>query len=343
MGSRPRSSLRRRPGVPQFPRTLAGRQTRPRPRRGWPPLPVLAPRQCGCPAVPVVGEAPVGWGVAGPPPAPPWPQGMVQAQAGPAPGAVPRQNHPGGGGTQWDQLSDWVAAGGAPPPRWLWGRSRRTALWERAGGAPVLPPASLILGMGLGVPWGWWVNCASVSPWPSPVGDPGIQGGMQEDWGAMEGPCAAIPSSHASVPTAGPPLPDVLQLRGPKADPAGLSGGAESPPGVQPGAPPAPWVLCRGSGGVGAAEEPLVPHPAPRVLCALPPAWGNVAFVPQMESARRHGDSPGDPLAPPPRHSPPTSEVASPGSPCGVSRGALGTVAGDTGVSAGPPHAQHCV
>lgn len=82
----------------------------------------------------------MGRGVAGPPPpARPWPRGTVQARAGPAPGAVPRRSRPGGGGTQWDQFSDWVAAGGAPPPRWLWGHSRME-LWERAWGGPPASP-----------------------------------------------------------------------------------------------------------------------------------------------------------------------------------------------------------
>lgn len=107
----------------------------------------------GAPRHPPSGRPPWVGVWRGPPPTRPWPRGTVQARAGPASGAVPRRSRPGGGGTQWDQFNDWVVAGGAPPPRWLWGHSRSTVLWEPAGGGCLsCPPppalASLSLGMG---------------------------------------------------------------------------------------------------------------------------------------------------------------------------------------------------
>lgn len=141
----------------------------------------------GAPRHPPSGRPPWVGVWRGPPPTRPWPRGTVQARAGPASGAVPRRSRPGGGGTQWDQFNDWVVAGGAPPPRWLWGHSRSTVLWEPAGGGCLsCPPppalASLALGMGAmcrgpGRAAGCWVDRASVSPCPSLLWCSGIPGG----------------------------------------------------------------------------------------------------------------------------------------------------------------------
>lgn len=88
----------------------------PRSHGGWVPVPV--PCIMGALRRLLPGRTP--WvGVWQGPPARPWPRGPVQVRAGPALGAVPRRSRPGGGGTQWDQFSDWVSAGGATPPRWL--------------------------------------------------------------------------------------------------------------------------------------------------------------------------------------------------------------------------------
>lgn len=261
----------------------------------------------GAPRHPPSGRPPWVGVWRGPPPTRPWPRGTVQARAGPASGAVPRRSRPGGGGTQWDQFNDWVVAGGAPPPRWLWGHSRSTVLWEPAGGGclscPPPPPlllwhwgwgpcaggqAGLLGGSCLSFPlpfpavvlrdprgWGhcvcpllppstctaWWVSCLcrSYSIWcvprqDAPARPPGGGAGREtpgsvsqlggtRGWGATEGPGVATPSSHASGPAASPPSPDVLQLPGPGANPAGPSWGCRCPP-----SPGFSWAPRRGCG-----------------------------------------------------------------------------------------------
>lgn len=117
----------------------------PRPHRGGCPCPF--PANTSALRRPLPGRTPWVGVWRGPPPARPWPRGPVQVRAGPALGAVPRRSRPGGGGTQWDQFSDWVSAGGATPPRWLWGHSGRVGTGWGGRCVPPLPYPTLRTGL----------------------------------------------------------------------------------------------------------------------------------------------------------------------------------------------------